>query len=65
VTHGDSSTLGFADMHAEVHKWVDQETKDRTHYLADHPGAEFYGLYTPTAKNDIQYIYSLWPYRQK
>ena len=26
VNHGDSSTIGFADGHAELHKWLERTT---------------------------------------
>ncbi|MCE5187281.1 MAG: type II secretion system protein [Planctomycetaceae bacterium] len=75
VTHGDSSTLGFCDGHAEVHKWVDSTTKDRTHFMADELSRtgtipSNYGTLNPRVPpynqhTDIDYIYSLWPYRAR
>lgn len=66
VTHGDSSTLGFCDGHAEIHKWVDSSTKARVGELS-RSGGNNYGTMDPRTlynqHTDIDYIYSLWPYR--
>lgn len=66
VTHGDSSTLGFCDGHAEIHKWVDSSTKARVGELA-RTGNPNYGTMDPRAlygqSTDIDYVYSIWPYR--
>lgn len=68
VTHGDSSTIGFCDGHAENHKWVDPFTKERADTLArTTPPATSYGTAAPPVgqETDIGYIYAGWAYRYK
>ncbi len=68
VTHGDSSTLGFCDGHAENHKWVDKFTKERPETLArTSPPATSYGTAAPPAGQitDIEFMYAGWAYRYK
>jgi len=68
VTHGDSSTLGYCDGHAENHKWVDSFTKERPETLArTSPPATSYGTAAPPAGQitDIEFMYAGWAYRYK
>lgn len=68
VTHGDSSTLGYCDGHAENHKWVDAFTRQRPEALARTlPVATNYGMVAPPASEmtDIQFMHSVWAYRAK
>jgi len=69
VNHGDSSTLGFCDGHAEVRKWQDKYTKERVVKLSQQ-GATSYTLDTAsghTSDNsvDIAFMARGWPYRYK
>lgn len=68
VNHGDSSTLGFCDGHAEVHKWQDPYTKQRVEKLS-RLGVTTYDLDTsgPNSSNsvDIAYMAKGWAYRYK
>lgn len=68
VTHGDSSSLGFCDGHAENRKWVDSFTKERAEALArTNPPATNYGTVSPPAGQvtDIEFMYSGWAYRYR
>lgn len=63
VWHGDSSTLGFCDGHAEVHRWREQLTIElgRKTVLA----GQMYGT-TPVPegqRTDIDYMDRGWAYR--
>ncbi|MCK4998069.1 MAG: type II secretion system protein [Anaerohalosphaera sp.] len=62
VFHGDSSTLAFADGHAEMHKWVEEETIERAQ-MTVRPG-ESYGQYVPPAdkRTDVEYMADGWAY---
>ena len=69
VNHGDSSTLGFCDGHAELQKWQDPWTKERVVKLSQQ-GTGTYGRDTSsghTSENsvDLAFMAKGWPYRHK
>ena len=66
IWHGDSSTLGFCDGHADRHKWVDQYTLDRWDRILQQPG-DLYGKDRPPAgqTTDIDYMARGWPYEDR
>jgi len=66
VNHGNSSTLGFCDGHADRHKWVDQYTLDRWDRILQQPG-DLYGKDRPPAgqTTDIDYMARGWPYEDR
>ena len=47
IWHGDRGTLGFADGHAQMHRWIDQSTLDNAQLLVD-PGCG--KIFSSTAK---------------
>ena len=55
IWHGNSSTYGFADGHAEAHKWMTKEViahfKNRVEQL----------LYVPNTNEDVRWIYMHYP----
>ena len=62
VFHGDTSTLAFADGHAETRKWVEEETIERAMKIIA-PGQN-YGTYTPPAdkRTDVEWMARGWAY---
>jgi len=66
VNHGDSSTLGFCDGHAERHKWVDKYTLTRWDEIL-RQADDNYGKDSPPAgqRTDIEYIARGWPYEDR
>ncbi|MCK5128174.1 MAG: type II secretion system protein [candidate division Zixibacteria bacterium] len=58
IWHGDSSTLGFADGHAELHKWREDSTvkmcEEQTFYAPLLPGEE---------GTDREYMLEHYPYK--
>jgi len=66
VNHGDSSTLGFCDGHAERRVWQDPYTKERVDKLIDQ-GVTSYGIDYPPVnqKSDINYMAQGWSYRYR
>jgi prepilin-type N-terminal cleavage/methylation domain-containing protein/prepilin-type processing-associated H-X9-DG protein len=66
VHHGDSSTLGFCDGHAERRVWLDEYTIDRVDKLG--PGVTSYGINDPECPPeqtaDLAYMAKGWPYRE-
>ncbi len=72
VNHGDSSILGFADAHAENHKWRDSYTKLRVEKLIKQGGG-LYGITYPgdlpefpiDMVTDLNYMAKRWPYRYR
>ena len=67
VHHGDSSTLGFCDGHAERRVWLDEYTIDRVDKLG--PGVTSYGINDPPCPpdqtTDLAYMAKGWPYRER
>lgn len=66
INHGDSSTLGFCDGHAERHIWIDPFTFEHYEKVLNQGGG-LYGHAFPPAdqQNDINYMAQGWPYRHK
>ena len=65
VNHGNSSVLGFCDGHAEVHKWRDSYTIERTQRLS-RLGIDVYGhddVVPEGQVTDLRYMAEGWPYR--
>jgi prepilin-type N-terminal cleavage/methylation domain-containing protein/prepilin-type processing-associated H-X9-DG protein len=53
IWHGDKSTMGFADGHAEMHKWVDQSTLDNADLqINPNSGKTFSAITRPGEKGD-------------
>lgn len=62
VNHGDSSTFGFTDGHAEVKKWHDQVIFE--HYEKGlRPDFTNYGSVIDPSSEDIQWLAKGWAYR--
>lgn len=58
ILHGDSSVPGFADGHAELHKWQDQITIEWNNNLRSTPWTP-----SPDDDEDIRYMQDGHPYR--
>ena len=72
VNHGGSSNLGFADGHAENHKWQDSYTKARIEKLVNQGGGSYGTVYPGDLHEfpadmvtDLNYMAKGWPYRYK
>jgi prepilin-type N-terminal cleavage/methylation domain-containing protein/prepilin-type processing-associated H-X9-DG protein len=66
INHGDSSTLGFCDGHAERHIWIDQFTFDHYEKVLNQGGGLYGHAYPPAdQQNDINYMAQGWAYRYK
>jgi prepilin-type N-terminal cleavage/methylation domain-containing protein/prepilin-type processing-associated H-X9-DG protein len=65
VWHGDSSTLGFCDGHAELHRWREELTIELGRKMV--PKGTMYGITTVPANNrtDIDYMDRGWAYKCK
>jgi prepilin-type N-terminal cleavage/methylation domain-containing protein/prepilin-type processing-associated H-X9-DG protein len=58
IFHDDRSTLGFADGHAEKHKWISQGLRDWAHHATD-IGIPFTFRFTPNTdeeKVDVNFL---------
>jgi prepilin-type processing-associated H-X9-DG protein len=62
INHGDSSTFGFTDGHAEVKKWHDQVIFDQ-YEKGLRPGFTSYGTLFDPGSEDIAWLASGWAYR--
>ncbi|MCE5186760.1 MAG: type II secretion system GspH family protein [Planctomycetaceae bacterium] len=60
--HGDSSTFGYVDGHADIHKWHD--TAVREHYERTATNSVYSQAYDPTSE-DIKFVVSGWAFRYK
>lgn len=61
--HGDGSTFGFTDGHAEVRRWHDTAVKEHYERTATQ---KVYGTYIPDVmSDDIYYVISGWAFRYK
>ncbi len=66
INHGDSSTVGFCDGHAEVRKWRDAYTKERVDKLLIQGGGNYGQDYPPAEqRSDIDFMAAGWPYRYR
>ena len=67
ISHGDSAVFGFADGHAEVHKWHDQQIFE--HYMRTEgagAGATYDTLMiAPGVSEDFDWLVKGWAYRYK
>ena len=63
VWHGDSSTLGFCDGHAEVHRWREKLTRQLATRTV--PEGQMYGITTVPQghRTDIDYMDQGWAYK--
>jgi prepilin-type N-terminal cleavage/methylation domain-containing protein/prepilin-type processing-associated H-X9-DG protein len=63
IWHGDSSTLGFCDGHAESHRWREQMTIELGRKTI--PVGQSYGItkVPPDARTDIDYMDYGWAYK--
>lgn len=66
VNHGDVSTFGFCDGHAESKKWQNPFTKERAGKLA-RTGEPYYGHEAPPSgqTEDLEWVATGWAYRWK
>lgn len=66
VNHGDASTFGFCDGHAEAKKWQNSFTKERVGYLSRNGGTT-YGHTLPDdgQYEDLEWVAKGWAYRWK
>jgi prepilin-type N-terminal cleavage/methylation domain-containing protein len=66
INHGDSSVLGFADGHSEVHRWQDPFTVERVTKLS-RLGITTYDIEFPPSDQveDISYMARGWAYRNR
>ena len=61
--HEESTTLGFADGHAEVHRWHDQSLIEWCHRAMYEPGTfAFYMTPPDDEQRDIEYMAQGFPY---
>ena len=63
VWHNNGSTFGFADGHAEIHKWHDPETLERA--SRDLTGGGSYGYEpwkSPEPRTDLDWVQAHWPF---
>ena len=61
--HNKQSTLGFADSHAEMHRWRDQSFIDWNLKAMYNTGFSF-GMKPPSdEREDINYMASGFPYK--
>ena len=66
INHGDSSTLGFVDGHAELRKWRDPFTRERVTKLSRLDVAMYNIEYPPPDQvEDLEYMARGWAYRYK
>ena len=64
INHGDSSTLGYCDGHAEIRKWRDRYTIERVDKLWE-TGATNYGKDSPPSGQveDLEFMAEGWAFR--
>ena len=55
VWHDRKSTFGFADGHAEPHRWVDQSTFDMIDFNRSNPLVFFQTVYSTDSGDDIEW----------
>jgi len=63
VWHNNASTFGFADGHAENHKWHDKETIEKS--KLDLTGGGSYGYKawaSPEPRTDLNWVQKHWPF---
>ena len=66
INHGDSSTFGFCDGHAERRIWIDQFTFDHYEKVMNQGGGAYGVQYPPPdQQSDINYMARGWAYRHK
>jgi len=66
VNHGDSSTLGFVDGHAELRKWRDNYTRERVTKLSSLDTTTYNIEYPPAGQTeDLEYMARGWAYRNR
>lgn len=66
ITHGNSNSFGFADGHAEVHKWHSEIIFDHYNATENTPPGSGYGTRIPTSPNeDIDWLANGWAFRYK
>ena len=63
VWHNGASTFGFADGHAENHKWKNEQTIERAERDLSGGGAYGYQPYTSGPREDLDWLQAHWPAR--
>jgi len=63
IWHGDSSTLGFCDGHAEMHRWREQVTIEWARHAVE--PAHMYGIETVPQgqRTDVDYLDQGWAFK--
>lgn len=56
IWHGDSSTMSFADGHAELYKWRDESTKE----MAISPSPFNWNIPAGDPRNDLEYLWRIY-----
>lgn len=56
IWHNDKSTLGFADSHAEKHKWVDKSTIEAARKAAAGDNSSIFQKVPPNEGEDYRYM---------
>lgn len=62
INHGDSSTFGYTDGHAEIRKWHDTVVKEHYNRTALE---NYYGQTYDDTSEDIRFVVSGWSFRYK
>ena len=65
ISHGNSNTFGFADGHAEVHKWHDKVIFNHYKSTENQQPGSVYGFRYDVDSEDIDWLAQGWAYRYK